>query len=137
MTPARRSPGVRGSARLEVRGVGQAEEAADGVEQGVRTGGVVGGRGRAEGAPRVVEELVAEPRHGPCDRRSVGVAQVGAGGEEAVELATERGLGAAAELADHGGGVTAVRRWRRATESPPSTIAGVLSGGSRSIERSC
>ena len=87
------SRAARGSAQLGavgvVRVVGQAEEAADDVEQGIGTGGVFGGRGRAEGTPRVVEELVAEPRHGSRDRRPVRVAQVGAGGEEAVELATQ------------------------------------------------
>ena len=41
-------------------------------------------------------------------------AQVGAGDEEAVELAADRGLGAVAELANQGGGVAAVRRGCRA-----------------------
>ena len=58
----------------------------------------------------MVEELVAEPRHGASDQCPVRVAQVGAGCEEAVELATQLGLGAAAEPADQGGGVPAVRR---------------------------
>ena len=97
-----------------LRDVGQPEEAVDGVEQGGSNGRVVVCRGRAEAVPREVEELVAEPRHGSRDRRPVGVTQVGAGGEEAVELATQIGLGAAAELADQGRGAPAVRRGCRA-----------------------
>ena len=91
----------------------QLEEAADGVDHLVCTGGV-GGRGRAQGAPRVVEELVAESRHGSRDLHPVGMVQVGAGGEEAVELAAQRSLGAAAEPANCGGGGAAVRRRREA-----------------------
>jgi hypothetical protein len=102
------------SGRVGVRGVGQPEEASDGVEQGMRAGGVGSGRHGAEGAPRVVEELVAEPRHGSRDRGAVRMAQVGAGGEEAIELAPQRDLRAAADLANHGGGVTAVGRGCRA-----------------------
>ena len=88
--------------------VGQAEEAADDVEQGIGTGGVFGGRGRAEGTPRVVEELVAEPRHGVGDRRSLRVGQFGPGDEEAVELAADCGLGAVGELAEQGPGIPVV-----------------------------
>ena len=62
----------------------------------------------------MVEELVAEPRHGPRDRHLIRMAQAGAGGEETVELATQRGLGASAEFANHGGGLAAVRRGFRA-----------------------
>ena len=42
------------------------------------------------------------------DRRALGVGQVGPGGEEAVELAADRGLGAVAELAEQGPGVPPV-----------------------------
>ena len=71
-------------------------------------GGVPGVGGRAEGAARVVEELVEEAGHGLGDGRALGVGQVGPGEEEAVELAADRGLGAVAELAEQGPGGPAV-----------------------------
>jgi hypothetical protein len=74
----------------------------------VRAGGA--GRGRAKGTPRVVEELVAETRHGSCDRGSVCMTQVGAGREETVKLAPQRDLSAAAEPANDGSNIRAVRR---------------------------
>ena len=117
--------------------LGQTEEAADGVEQCGGNGRVVVGRGREEAAPREVEELVAEPRHGSRDRRPVRVAQVGARGEEAVELATQLGLGAAAELADQGGGARRCGGDAERTAAPPPMIVGVLAGGSRWVEGSC
>ncbi len=108
----------RGSARGDGVGrgrVGQSKEATDDVERGAGTDGVLGGRGRAEGAPRVVEEMVAEPRHGSRDRRSVPMAQLGASGKEAVEFTTQRGLRAAPKLTDQPRG-EATARWPRVSD---------------------
>ena len=64
--------------------VAQAEEVADGVEERVGVVVVRLGGGRADGGAGVVEELVLEPHGHVGDGLAVGVAQVGAGGEEGV-----------------------------------------------------
>ncbi len=67
--------------------IGQAEEVADGVEQGMgvlprRVGG-----GRAEGGAGVVEELVLEPLRRVGDRSRLRLAQVGAARRRGLQLA--------------------------------------------------
>ena len=117
------------------RGVGQAEDAAGGVEQGVGIGGVTGGDGRAEGAAGVVEELVGQVGHGLGDGSALGVGQVGSGEEEAVELAADRGLGAVGELAEQGPGIRRYRSAAKHAAASRSTSERAFSSRSRRSER--
>src|SRR3954447_5401615 len=84
--------------------VRQAEEVAEGVEQGV--GVLLGGcgGGRAERGPGGVQELGLEPPEAVRDRLAVGRGEVRAGLEERLELALEDRVEVGAELAEDGAG---------------------------------
>src|SRR5208337_92969 len=67
--------------------VTQAEEVANGGEDGVGMVVMKFGDGRADGGAGVVEELILEPHRHVGNGLAVGFAQVGVGGEEGGQLA--------------------------------------------------
>ena len=64
--------------------VAQAEEVADGGEDGVGMAVMRFGDGRADGGAGVVKELILEPHRHVGNGLAVGFAEVGVGGEESV-----------------------------------------------------
>ena len=84
--------------------VAQAEEVADGGEDGVGVGVVGLGDGRADGGAGVVEELVLEAVGHVGDGFTVGGAQIGTIGEEGGQLALANLVGVVAQLLEEGAG---------------------------------
>ena len=90
-------------------------------------GGALAGGGRAECGAGLMQELVAEPRHRAGDHRTLGVGQVGLGGEEPIQLAAEDGIGVVAQLAEQRPGVSPVLQGGQAGgrlcfDDPPGAI---------------
>ena len=84
--------------------VAQAEEVANGGEDGVGMVVVRFGHGRADGGAGVVEELILEPHRHVGYGLAVGFAQVGVGGEEGGQLALAELIGVVAKLLQQGAG---------------------------------
>ena len=84
--------------------VAQAEEVANGGEDGVGMVVMRFGHGRADGGAGVVEELILEPHRHVGYGLAVGFAQVGVGGEEGGQLALAELIGVVAKLLQQGAG---------------------------------
>ena len=84
--------------------VAQAEEVANGGEDGVGMVVMRLGDGRADGGAGAVEELVLEPHRHVGNGLAVGFAQVGVGGEEGGQLTLAELIGVVAELLQQGAG---------------------------------